>query len=487
MAGKSAFDAKFDAAPKVTAFDAKFNAAVSAGESKLPDDLQGLPLVEEKPEPGWLEPKSMSGTAMRHFAQTGSQGFSDELGGAMGVLDEGSRRVRAGLGMKFKGDEPIEGEGLSMKDALVSRFRRERGAGRSELDTGAKENPKVAFHSGLVGAIAAPSPFGKAKGMWGGIKAGIKLGGLNGLGASNADLTRGDVAGAASDTLAGAEAGGAVGMALAPVGAIAERGSRGLRRMAGEVRSDKMGKIKETLDKEISSAQGARDSATQAASRTGENIQRTVQGVDSPRIGSAVVDPETQRRALLSLSDPEFKKMMTSVASNSVDNVPRRNALMASTGAKYAELVAGRDATANKQLADYFAPGQVLSKEVLPRSKTLAVNIGTGTGVGMAAGGMAAAGAVMTGHSGAALPAFGTGLLGGITTAVGGGTGLKRMLFGSRGLASSPRVQNAALESIAANGERAVRGPINTLSQQAGTKSVDQRDEEAIQAYLDGT
>jgi hypothetical protein len=450
--------------------------------------LDGIPFAEEPPEPEALEPKSMSGTALRHFSQGGSFSFGDEAGGAMGAADELGRRMRSGLGMKGDESTPVENEKLPLAQALMARFRRERDANRSELSAGERENPKTARIADFVGTVASPNPFGKAKGFVGGLKMGAKLGGLGGLGASNADITKGDVGGATRDTLAGGATGAGMALALSPVGITTDWGSKKLRGMASEVRVDKMGKIEDALDKEIKSAQGARDSATQNASRTGENIQRTTQGVGA--MGDAIVSPDVHKKSFLTLSDPRFRKMLDQVAENSVGNIERRTALMESTAAKHDSLVANRDATAAKQFADYFAPGQVMSKEVVPRAKIMATNAAIGLGTGTAAGTVGAAGAMLSGHSGAALPAFGVGMLGGLNTAVGGGTGLKRQLFGTRGLASSPRVQNAALEGLAENGSRAVRAPINALSQQAGAKTaktLDQRDEEAVQAWLDGT
>lgn len=205
-----------------------------AEKSLLPEEYQGLPHVEQEPESDILAPKSKIGTAVRSYGKGGSFGFGDELGGVMGAIDEGGRRARSAL-FGIKGDEPVENENLSLKDALVARYRRERDANRQENIEGNRAHPLIAIGGEVAGAIAAPLPFGKAKA--GGLltKAGVRLvqGGVaglaNGIGNSDADVTRGDVGGALKDGIIGAGE-GAVGNVV--VGQVADAAGRGLRKVA---------------------------------------------------------------------------------------------------------------------------------------------------------------------------------------------------------------------------------------------------------------
>ena len=103
----------------------------------VPDSpLEGIPKEPVTPEADWLEPRSASGTALRSFGKGGSLNFSDEIGGALGVVDELGRRGSTSLGATSPYSVPVENESLSLKDALIARFRRERDDSRSELATG---------------------------------------------------------------------------------------------------------------------------------------------------------------------------------------------------------------------------------------------------------------------------------------------------------------------------------------------------------------
>lgn len=460
--------------------DAKSTAA-SGSWKDLPDVTPAA--VESKPD--ILAPKSQLGTIVRSGVNGASFGFGDEVGGLMGATDEAGRRARTALGMRDESSVPVERNDLSLPAALIARYRRERGDGRNERQEGADENPRLAIGSEIVGGLASPNPFGKAKGIGQIIKTGAKVGGLSALGNSEADLTKGDVGGAVDDAAGGALIGGAVSGVLAPVVKGAEWGAGKLRGLAASVRADKLAEIQAALDAKIASAKGAFGSAVQAGSRTHENVQRVVQGVDAP-IGNAVVDPATQRRALGALADPQFRELADKVANNTLDGVGDKLATVDRTKATYEALKAARDPTAAKEFADYFGRS-VLSKDIAPRLWRAAGGAAVG-GFGGAV--LGAPGAIKTQLSGGdGLSEWGHDIkLGAIGGSVMGGAGTKTMM---KNLLNSPRAQNAALEGVAEYGSRAVQTPANALTQQASKQALkkpkDQQDEEAIQAWLDGT
>lgn len=213
--------------------------AYLAKKSGLPDDLKSLPLEDVKPAPGWLEPKSMSGTALRSFGKGASYGFTDEAGGATGAVDELGRRMRSAIGMKGEQNEPIIDPSKSTADAIIARYRMERDANRDETAAGAKENRKTGGILELAGSFSAPMPAGKLAALRLGGSPLTKLGsralvggayGLaGGAGNSRADLTKADVGGFVGDSLAGA-AEGAAGNAL--LGKAGDAAGAGFRKMA---------------------------------------------------------------------------------------------------------------------------------------------------------------------------------------------------------------------------------------------------------------
>ena len=143
--------------------------------------------IQPPPEPSTLE-------AFHRGAYQGSTfGFGDEISGAIGKLF-GNKEYAAG------------------RDTA------------RQADTAAQEAHPFAYGGGeLAGSLATPIPgAGAAKGAGVLAKAGeaAAVGGLAGLGASHADLTKGDFHGAVTDTIKSALVGGAIGGTLAKGGKL---------------------------------------------------------------------------------------------------------------------------------------------------------------------------------------------------------------------------------------------------------------------------
>lgn len=129
-----------------------------------------------------------------------------------GAIESAARGAAQGASLGFA-DEIQAGARSLFGDKTYEQYRDD----YREGDKAASEAHPVAFGgSELAGGIASSLIPGLgvakgAKGLLSAVSAGAKLGGISGLGQSEADLTKGDFAGAAKDTIHGAELGGLIG------------------------------------------------------------------------------------------------------------------------------------------------------------------------------------------------------------------------------------------------------------------------------------
>lgn len=151
-----------------------------------------------------------AGAAVDKAAEQGlSAGFGDEARGFV-------------AGAKNLLLPPSAGGGQSVSDALPA-YRAERDADRAEQDRLKAQHPGLYTATEIAASVALPSPAGavKAVGLGGRLKqAGVAAAeaGAIGLGSSTADLTEGDIKGAAKDTAAAAGLGAAGNIAGQAVG-----------------------------------------------------------------------------------------------------------------------------------------------------------------------------------------------------------------------------------------------------------------------------
>lgn len=145
-------------------------------------------------------------TGVKHIAQMGSGGFSDELAG---LFEGGGQAVGLkGLGGPMK-DISFDDNGPTLDwETLRDAYRRGRNLERESLKKGAEQNPKSAFVGDIIGGSV--SPLNKIASGMSAIKGGATLGGIYGLGGSESE----DVIGLAKDTALGAGLGGAIGGAV---------------------------------------------------------------------------------------------------------------------------------------------------------------------------------------------------------------------------------------------------------------------------------
>lgn len=196
------------------------------------------------PEPSPSRGPGVVDAALEGAKQGATLGFADELGGVMGAGAELAARHPvlslalpalgplgnvAGLGAAqalAEGAAPTEDADGAFK-ALIQRYRRERDANRAPLAAATEAHPLAKMAGEVAGGLLLPGP-GKAPPMatvasraktFG--KYGAATGGAVGAGASDADLTRGEVVPFLVDTAKGSAAGGALGAVMGPATELA--------------------------------------------------------------------------------------------------------------------------------------------------------------------------------------------------------------------------------------------------------------------------
>ena len=155
------------------------------------------PMGEMKPQ------VSKVGTAVRQGLQGATGGFSDEIAG--GVEAAGKMIGLKGLGGPMKNIErDPEGASFSLDD-LKKAYEYGRNKEREALKLDSEVNPKTSFVANVAGGIA--SPINKVTKGMSAVKSGAVLGGVYGLGSSDAD----NVTDLALDTATGATVGAVLG------------------------------------------------------------------------------------------------------------------------------------------------------------------------------------------------------------------------------------------------------------------------------------
>lgn len=189
------------------------------------------------------EKSSKAETAIMHGLQGATGNFLDELSGA----GEAAGRVIGvkGLGGSFADVGLAEGGPTLKMDILKMAYENARNRKRATLDKQAKDNPGIAATSNVVGAVA--SPLNKAVKGLSLARGGAVLGGVNALGASDAD----DLGGMAVDTATGAVLGLGLGKAVdkaSPyVQAGAEKAGKALREGAKGLMARTLGAERGTI------------------------------------------------------------------------------------------------------------------------------------------------------------------------------------------------------------------------------------------------
>lgn len=166
----------------------------------------GRPGIQPTPAP-----VGQGRTAVLGFAQGGTGGFADELGGLMGkflprALGGFAPRTKLGPAVQPAPDDTPEVRAsklqlLQREAARPTDYQLVRDAMRTEAAQAARENPKTFAGSAILGGLATTPlvPGGAAASLPRALATGAGLGAVGALGSSQADLTRGEYGQAAQD------------------------------------------------------------------------------------------------------------------------------------------------------------------------------------------------------------------------------------------------------------------------------------------------
>ena len=135
-------------------------------------------------------PISKTESALRGAAQGASLGFADEIAG---------------------GGEALLDQLLGSDQTLGEAYRQHRDESRQAYKAAEEANPKTFIAGTVAGGLATPIPFSTEGNLLKAVGTGAAIGAAGGLGAGEADLTKGDMGGALSEMKSGAEIGSAGG------------------------------------------------------------------------------------------------------------------------------------------------------------------------------------------------------------------------------------------------------------------------------------
>jgi len=378
-------------------------------------------------EPGMVDPRSVTGAAMRGLQQS-PVGLGDEAGGVLGMVDEAARRTFGSGGVY--GDKPL-------RQALVERYLLERNANRRELAQAERARPVVTGLAALGGSLALPIPgagavraaaqagkVGQAALLAG--AGGAGLGALAGFGASEEETA----GGMAKDALTGGVVGG---LTMAPLGA----GAAKLTNAKAKAAQDALEKTQKEADKAMRSARSALGGETSSGFRTIEQLERA--------LNDPGVDPAARQAALDFLTSPEGQALKNQVLESASRRGGGQVARIQTAEQAFSDASAATDPAAVQQATvDYLSQG--LKPEVLPRATRylsrvipVAVTSALGGAIGDTAGAVVG------------------GTIGGVLAASMGapGTALVNMLKSPRFRYTAAGYAGEALEKAAARGPAA--------------------------------
>jgi hypothetical protein len=329
-------------------------------------DDEGEDVVWDAPDVSGLE------SAGRGAAQAGTFGFADEIAGGVEALYD------------------VATTDKTLSD-LPDLYRQHRDESRANFAAAEEANP-TEFTAGQIGGAAltaflpggAPATLGRA------VAVGAGMGAAQGLGESEADLTRGEFGEAATDAALGGALGGAaggIGHGIAKgVGAVANKVRGRAQQGAADAVAEEEAKQALKQAQREASALGKYRSSVQSASRDLEVLGRE----------SADLPDDTLRRAAQEMLDsPEGVAVRRQVVEGKLGTAPERLDEMAQLRAEHGALVAGREGLVKQATQDALA--DPIRRQFAPRLATL--------GHRLVPAALAGAGGMIGGPEGAAVGA----------------------------------------------------------------------------------
>ena len=189
------------------------------------------------------EKSSQLETGIMHGLQGATAGFLDELSGA----GEAAGRVVGveGLGGSFSDVGLAKGGPTLRMDVLKKAYENSRDRKRAMLATQAKDNPGTAATANFVGMVGSPvNKLAKGLSL---AKGGALLGGINSLGASDADTASGVLTDTAIGTGTGLVLGKSIEKASPLISAGLDKASKGARSLATKMAARALGAERGTI------------------------------------------------------------------------------------------------------------------------------------------------------------------------------------------------------------------------------------------------
>ncbi len=354
-----------------------------------------------------LSPQGGTGAALRGFGHGASYGFTDELRGAAGALDEATARLSPFKSRSIEQTRPSQGP----LDAISGRYLADRDAARHEEDQSAEAQPVLHTAGEVGGMVATPNPFSK---LGAGIKAAEGAGrvarfaaGAGRLGGRLAGAAgQGEIYGAGSSrandvggVIQDVEKGGGIGLAAAAAAEPLRAGASWAAALKSRGASAQAKKVFESQADLVDSKGASLGGEISSNMRQFEHVERT--------ISDPTASPADVAEAMRISKEPWFLELKSQVRQAAFGRLQSAKPRLEHTQALLEDAQRGMEPEALAAKTKSDLDRSVLVNDVFPRAERYAQRVVPGA-IGSAVGGPIGAGAGALG--GAAIGAPGTSL-----------------------------------------------------------------------------
>lgn len=357
------------------------------------------------------------------YAQGGTGGFADEIGGGLASLFMKGSDVKLGAGAKLAADDTPEVRAAKMEATVdeqsrPGKYTLVRDAMRRENELAQKNHGAEYLTGNIAGGLStAPLlPGAGAKTFAQMLKAGAGVGAAAGLGSSNADLLEGEVGGALADTALG-------GVLGAGAGAL----GYGVGKLGSKIASYAKGKIKKVEDGvQVASKEEAAAATASAKSTAGTSAQDAYKQLEHLRELNRVGKLTPEEKLV-------FDQLSEELGQKAQEKLIPAATRKAAKKAEYDEAIASEAQRAEKIAAEKLSGGE-FGRQVMARVKRY----------GLPAAGGAVLGGLGLGPAGA----LGGAALGGAL-----GNNFRPMMHSLLRLGKSPVVQRSLFKTLQKSGQ----------------------------------